>query len=361
MKTQNNFDFIRLILAIGVVLGHLYDLTLNSTFWGLRVSIDSESCVYCFFTISGFLVTLSFSRSSSLRSFYKKRVRRILPAYVAVILFTVLLGAVATRHHILAYVTASETWNYLFWNLAFLNMYQPTLPGVFEHNPASVALNGSLWSIRSEVLFYMVIPFWMFFCKRCGNLLSWMFVLVAIQCADLLMHRTAWGSSSNLYLFHIGYLIPFAFFTTGSLLHMYREQLETYAMRILPVCVLMFLGAYLIGKENVPLILRVVPLALMVTIIGGSFCYLGNWGRYGDLSYGIYVYHFPIIQALIAFGILAAMPITGAMIAIILTLLAGLASWHWIEKPFLSKKSHYVQAEAAAVPMIKPELKAVQS
>ncbi len=349
------------MLAIGVVLGHLYDLTLHNAFLGLRMSIDSESCVYCFFTISGFLVTLSYVRSSSLRSFYKKRVRRILPAYISVILLSVLLGALLTRYQILAYVTSVETWKYLFWNLAFLNMYQPSLPGVFENNPATFAINGSLWSIRSEVLFYLLIPIWIFCCKRCGNLLSWVSVLIAVQCADLLILHTAWGASSELYLIHIGYFIPFAFFTTGSLLYMYREQLETYATRILPVCLLMFLAAYLVGKENMPLILRVVPLAMMVIIIGGYFCYLGNWGRLGDLSYGIYIYHFPILQTLIAMGILTAMPLVGACIAITLTIAAGLASWHLIEKPFLSKKSHYIQAEAAALPMLPAELQTTHS
>jgi len=355
-SVQNNFDCIRLVLAIGVVLGHLYDLTLNNAFLGLRLSIDSESCVYCFFTISGFLVTLSYTRSNDLRSFYKKRVRRILPAYVSVILLSVLLGALLSRYQILAYLTSAQTWNYLFWNLAFLNMYQPGLPGLFENNPVSATVNGSLWSIRSEVLFYVLIPFWMFFCKRWGNLLSWIVVLIAVQCADLLILHTAWGSSSEMYLFHIGYLIPFAFFTTGSLLYLYREQLETYAPQILPVCLLMFLGAYLVGKQNMPLILRVVPLAILVIIIGGYFCYLGNWGRFGDLSYGIYIYHFPILQTLIAMGILTTMPLVGAIIAITLTIAAGLVSWHWIEKPFLSKKSHYIQAEAASMPVLPAEL-----
>ncbi len=348
------------MLAFGVVLGHLYDLTLHNTFLGLRLNIDSESCVYCFFTISGFLVTLSYVRSSGLRSFYKKRVRRILPAYVAVILLSVLLGAMLTRYQIPAYITSAETWSYLFWNLAFLNMYQPSLPGVFENNPATVAINGSLWSIRSEVLFYLLIPIWMFCCKRCGNLLSWSVVLIAVQCADVLILHTVWGASSGIYLFHIGYFIPFAFFTTGSLLYLYREQLENYAPRILPFCLLLFLGAYLVGKENMPLVLRVVPLAMLVIIIGGYFCYLGNWGRFGDLSYGIYIYHFPILQTLIALGILTAMPLVGAFIAIMLTIAAGLASWHWIEKPFLSKKSHYIQAEAAATPVLDSELQAVR-
>ncbi|MBL4884656.1 MAG: acyltransferase [Planctomycetaceae bacterium] len=235
-------------------------------------------------------------------------------------------------------------------------MYQPTLPGVFENNPVNAAMNGALWSIRSEVLFYLLIPFWMFFCKRIGNMQSWMFVLVAVQCADLLMLNDAWATYGNLYLIHIGYLIPFAFFVTGSLLYLYREQLEMYATRLLPICLLMFLSSYMIGKENMPLILRVVPLAMLVVIIGGYFRYLGNWGRYGDLSYGIYVYHYPILQTLIAIGLFSAMPFATAMLAVVLTVFAGLASWHWIEKPFLSKKSHYIQAESAATSAINTEL-----
>ena len=360
-SAQNNFDLIRLMLAIGVVLGHLYDLTLHHAFLGLRLSIDSESCVYCFFMISGFLVTLSYVRSSGLRSFFRKRVRRILPAYVSVILLSVLLGAILTRYQIGDYLGSADTWKYLFWNLVFLNTYQPNLPGVFENNPASMALNGSLWSIRSEVLFYLLIPIWIFFCKRLGNFLCWASVLVAVQCADLLILHTEWASSREIYLFHIGYLIPFAFFITGSLLYMYRERLETYATRLLPGCLLIVLGAYLVGKENVPLLLRVVPLAMTVIIIGGYFRYLGNWGRFGDLSYGIYIYHFPILQTLIALGLLTTMPFIGAIVAITLTIAAGLASWHFIEKPFLPKKNHYVQAEAAATPVLNTKCQPVQS
>ncbi len=360
-SVQNNFDLIRLMLAIGVVLGHLYDLTLHHAFLGLRLSIDSESCVYCFFTISGFLVTLSYVRSSGLRSFFRKRVRRILPAYVSVILLSVLLGAILTRYQFWNYIACADTWNYLFWNLLFLNTYQPNLPGVFENNPASMALNGSLWSIRSEVLFYLLIPVWIFSCKRFGSLLCWASVLIAVQCADLLILHTEWASSREIYLLHIGYFIPFAFFTTGSLLYLYREQWESYATRILPGCLLMVLGAYLVGKENVPLLLRVVPLAMTVIIIGGYFRYLGNWGRFGDLSYGIYIYHFPILQTLIALGLLTTMPLAGAIVAMILTIAAGLASWHFIEKPFLPKKNHYVQAEAAATPVLSTKCQPVQS
>jgi peptidoglycan/LPS O-acetylase OafA/YrhL len=73
--------------------------------------------------------------------------------------------------------------------------------------------------------------------------------------------------------------------------------------------------------------------------------YLGNWGKYGDFSYGIYIWHYPIIQILVSLNIFENSPIYFMLTVILFVALAAYFSWNFLEKPFLRKKSHYVSAE----------------
>jgi peptidoglycan/LPS O-acetylase OafA/YrhL len=90
------------------------------------------------------------------------------------------------------------------------------------------------------------------------------------------------------------------------------------------------------------------PIALAIVIIYfcNEFVYLGNWGKYGDFSYGAYIWHFPVIQSLVQlkFNELNSLLFLGIVIAIVAVL--SIASWHFIEKPFLKKDSHYRKAES---------------
>ena len=67
-------------------------------------------------------------------------------------------------------------------------------------------------------------------------------------------------------------------------------------------------------------------------------------GRYGDISYGIYLYHFPIIQLLVYLKVFEIEPYLGLLATLALTITAALCSWHFIEKRFLKRSSHYLMA-----------------
>src|SRR5690606_24266469 len=81
--TKNNFDFLRVLLAFIVFVGHLGALSsknpLNPN--GLKIFEHSpiEIAVFGFFVVSGFLIARSYDRSSSLKSYLKKRIKRIVP------------------------------------------------------------------------------------------------------------------------------------------------------------------------------------------------------------------------------------------------------------------------------------------
>ena len=81
-------------------------------------------------------------------------------------------------------------------------------------------------------------------------------------------------------------------------------------------------------------------LAALVVYAAAGLRYLGNFGRFGDFSYGIYVVHFPLLQ------VFRVNPWLGLAAATLGVLALAALSWHLVEKPFLRRSSHYVLAEA---------------
>lgn len=156
-KKYNNFDLIRLLLAVTVFLVHSSILSNNTKLSFIAIFLSVEVAVNCFFVISGFLVSMSFENSSSIGDYLIKRVRRIYPAYVCVILSSVIIGSCLTKLSFREYLSL-DILKYLVANLSFLNLIQPTLPGVFSSNNIA-GVNGALWTIRFEFVFYLFIPF----------------------------------------------------------------------------------------------------------------------------------------------------------------------------------------------------------
>lgn len=92
--------------------------------------------------------------------------------------------------------------------------------------------------------------------------------------------------------------------------------------------------------------LIVEPFVLAVFVIFCAFvipCF-GNFAKYGDFSYGIYILHFPILQILISYGLFTKLPWLALGVSSFLILFSAFLLWHLIEKPCLRKSSHYVSA-----------------
>lgn len=85
-------------------------------------------------------------------------------------------------------------------------------------------------------------------------------------------------------------------------------------------------------------------ISVIVIFMACQFRYLGNWGKMGDFSYGIYIWHYPVLQMLISFRIFEKNPYVALMIAAIIIFFMSFLSWHVIEKKFLKRTSHYLLA-----------------
>lgn len=344
MKHDNNFDLLRLLAAIGVVALHVVDLTGEPALAWLG-RIDTKIALSTFFIISGYLIVQSWERSPSLRDYVDKRCRRILPAYVAVVVGMVLVGAGLTTLPLREYVGAA-TLKYLLANLAFLNFIQPTLPGVFEGHVLP-SVNGALWTIKVEVMFYAFVPLLVWFIRRLG---PWPVLIAGYIGACLwwggfsyLAERTGRGAWFELAKQMPGQLM---YFLPGAALYYAREQVARHGAAIGAVSAWGLFASVALGWTYL------YPLALAgcVVFVALTLPRLAHATRFGDLSYGIYVWHFPLIQTLIALGAFKADPYLGLALLVVLLPLIALASWHLVEKRFLLHKRGPVAAVAAAAP-----------
>ena len=84
--------------------------------------------------------------------------------------------------------------------------------------------------------------------------------------------------------------------------------------------------------------------AICIVFFALRLPYLGNFGRYGDFSYGIYIIHFPVVQLMVSWGAFERHPWLAAVLTLAAILALAYLCWHWVEKPFLMKSSHYVRA-----------------
>ena len=128
------------------------------------------------------------------------------------------------------------------------------------------------------------------------------------------------------------------YFMVGAAGYYYYQYFSAYSKALLGLAVI-----FLIMKPLLPwLALEPLVLGIFVLFLALVFPYLGNFGKYGDFSYGIYIVHFPILQILIAYRLFDASPVLALVFAAFTVLLLAILLWNLVEKPFLQKGSHYV-------------------
>lgn len=326
----NNIAELRLLFALCVVVSHTIQLAGFKQYDAWRLILSSEVAVQAFFILSGFLVLGSYARTPQIGGFYLRRILRIYPAYVVAVLLFLALG-IAQARSLGAEVRFSEVGRYLVANLSLLNFLQPGVTGVF-HSHAYTEINGALWTIKIEMMFYALVPL----LHACGR--RWSFRLVA---AMLMIIGLCWRPLLDLLQASTGQNIH------PSLAHQLPGQLHFFGLGVLLFDLAnrpahrfgnawIALGAVLLACTLGDM--RAALQMLLVSLFIFAATHMRQWRtpfEDADFSYGVYLSHFPIIQLLIGAG--AASLGAGGFLALVLVLATAyaMASWHRVERPAL--------------------------
>ena len=340
-KKNNSFDEMRFILAFIVLVYHTSVLASTEQLSWFTRYFNSDFAVKGFFAISGYLVTKSYLSSESFTQYLEKRIRRIYPAYVLAIIYCVLIGFLTTNLNIFDFFSNLMLFKYLVANLSFLNFFQPTLPGSIIANEVQ-ALNGSLWTIKVELMLYFTVPILCFLYSTIG-MKSTFVVTFAIG--------IAWFVYFSEIFFHpmgkiISYQFPgqLPFFALGSILGFFTLGRPKVVIGIALVTIIYFFNRGAIEAPYLQIV-QMFIYPLIVVLLAESEKLSIGLGRFGDLSYGVYLFHFPTIQVFEHFALYTINPYLGFSLSIVVTLGLAFFSWHVVEKRCLKRSSHYIMVE----------------
>lgn len=321
--TKNNFDFIRVLLAFIVFVGHLGTLSFSKELSVLEHS-PVEIAVFGFFIVSGFLIARSYERSSSLPSYARKRFNRIVPGYLLVVFLCATLLSLVSKLSIAEYFSNTQVYKYLFWNSIFLNFKAPNLPEVFNNG----AVNGALWTIKIEICFYIAVPLMFLLFGKNNKYRNISLIVLYFLSLAYLNYFEMIGKAS------ISRQIPGAlcYFIGGMLIYFNFDKFIQHKHTLFIIAIItVWIDLIFHIKFFSPMMLSII-----VLYIAYSFKFLNNFGKYGDFTYGIYIFHFPIIRTFTALGLFEDYnPYFMGFVCMLVVIAVGITSWHFYEKRFL--------------------------
>lgn len=338
---QNNFTLLRLLAASAVVIshavflhsGHKADEILSSiTYFNL-----GDHAVNVFFVLSGLTVAGSLAKSPSLTEFLVARGLRIFPALGACALLLILAGAIVTTCTSTQFLSDTRVWRYGMSTL-LLGSAAAGLPGVFGENPHPSVMNASIWTLKYEAACYLLLAFvgWLGFVTK--RRFAWLLGLSWTIAGGILFVRfghdtTPPDQAARFWLC----------FSLGVGFYIFRSQIVLSAFGVATVSVLFWLA---IGS----------PLERIVSLFATGYAivwlgklptgHLRSLTNRIDLSYGIYIFGWPITQTLMLVQpSISVWSLT--LLSLMLAMAVALPSWLLIERPAMrARKTISISIEA---------------
>ena len=338
---ENNFDLLRLFFALQVVVMHalIWTNTEEQIKYSFLNFLSYLPGVPAFFFVSGFLIYASYEKSASTLNYFKNRLFRLWPGLIFATLgglFVIILGQYNVGN-------SGDLYEYFLWFLSQITIGQGWNPDAFRSIGIGV-INGALWTITVEILFYISIPIIFWLQRKFKYTVHFLlFVSFIFYCfGDIIFANLILGSKNfNDYLT----LTPVIWgwmFMFGSLAYKNLNYLEKYfnylilGLPIMLVCIFSDFSFQLIfGSEGNRLgILYFIAFCALIIFIGFNkrFLHLKF-----DISYGVYIWHCVLINFFIIIDYYSILNI------IIATICLASVSWVYIESPMLRKKSSSIR------------------
>lgn len=337
---KNNFDFIRLFAAFMVLYSHQFTLSGLTEPTPLPGISYGTLALFIFFSISGYLTSQSWENDPNFMRFIARRILRIWPGLAASCLFIALLaGPYLSTNTPEDYFSSTELYNYF----SILRMkLSDRLPGVFINNPFPHAINGSLWSIPLEIKWYLILSLLGVtgILKRPPLLFLTIFFYI-IYLIFIYKINNKWHDSGH-YIHEFG-----LFFCYGIFLQKTKSKWQSHRKIIYATISIAFIILNIINQSYLSILTCIPPLAILTG--SASTKLLNRTGEFGDFSFGVYIYAFPIQQGII-WSTANRLPFYYALtLSCIITFIFAILSWRHIEKPSLRLKSKLTSHHLAKV------------
>ena len=232
------------------------------------------------------------------------------------------------------FLVSRGTWKFVGANVILLNALHTDLPGVFQHNPAFPNVNGALWTIKVEVGFYLFVPLFVLLCRKFGNMVTLICVF-----AGSVAYRLALGRMGHWGTMHGNALerqLPgqLAFFMVGAAVYFYFPYFLKHRAWAWTIAITCYGASLMTGV----FVLRAIGLPLLIMCLGFLLPAYKGLTRFGDFSYGAYVYHFPVVQTFVALGMFGEAPYLSLLTVVLVVALLSILSWNYVEKIFLRRQ-----------------------
>lgn len=361
LNHNNNFNLLRAFAATAVLFSHCYPLTGNTreplsqltgiTLGGFAVDI--------FFIMSGYLVTASLIRIQNIKLYFLARVIRIYPALILSSVFCVFaIGLAFTQLDLKEFLINPKVYYYLLHDSTIIFGTTYELPGVFKANPYPETVNGSLWTLRFELIMYVVLGMltWLYIRKSPYSIADGfrrMIALIAIVSMTVNLSINLIPSLQENISNILTNLLPSlpgltgeihktchfaAIFFYGAALFCFQSYI-TFRKSCILILTFLLLLMLLVNHDAFFLAYNLIVGYLILSLAFLPSGVIRRFNGIGDYSYGIYIYAFPIQQS-----VMARMPNLEPLglfaISLPITLVLAVASWHVVEKPFLRLKRH---------------------
>jgi len=337
-----------MLAAFAVLVSHSFALATGSaaneplrTILGIT---PGHIAVDVFFITSGLLVARSLFYRRNLLEFTVARALRIYPGLIVAVLVCIIAGALTSSMALNDYFLSPTTLDFLLKNSFMLLGDVQELPGVFSNAPFDNSVNGSLWTLPWELRMYIflgvfgLITLLLNFIYKANWLVIFVtcfFIFCAINYLEL--HYFTEIRSQNYRLYRFGTL-----FFSGAVIYIFRSHI-LFNKKIFWVSIL----SLIITSFNHDIFFALYTLLLPYIVLYLAYIPSGkirNYNAFGDYSYGIYIYAWPV-QQLIAINITDITPIEMIIYSASITFFCAYASWHLVESKAIRLKK-YIKAHA---------------
>lgn len=326
---RNALNAVRLVLALSVIVWHSFAITGADIGFAPLRQLASSFSVDAFFTISGFLILSSWDRNPKVVPYLRARVLRIFPAFWACLLLTVIVFAplaLLIQANGMPAGFVSDSVAYVLKN-SLLQVNEYSIAGTPLDVPFPGVWNGSMWTLFWEFLCYLgvlALGVATLFRRR------WVLpLLLLLAIGGVLL--TMYGPVSNFYLknaAHFGVM-----FIAGMLVYTHRQRIPVNRWLMLGAAAIILCSTLLPDYR----IVSALPIAyLMISL--GAVLKNPRLALKNDISYGVYIYAFPLQQLLAVAGLTVIGIPLFAITSMALTIPIAAASWFFLEKPALRLK-----------------------